>query len=278
MNRVEIIKASGEKDTFKIEKLTASLRKAGASSSLAGEIAQSINKTIYDGLSTKEIYKQAFALLRKQSRPTAARYKLKKAIMELGDTGYPFEKFVGALLNAEDFDTQVGVIVQGQCVTHEVDVIALKDKLHYMCECKFHNRQGRQCNVKIPLYINSRFKDVEAQWQKLSEHGTKFHQGWIFTNTRFTSDAEQYAECIGLQLISWNYPEGNSLKDRIDKTGVHPITCLTSLTKNEKRKLIDVDIITCKAHCNNENVLDKLSLTKTKRNRVMNEARAICKK
>ncbi|MEZ4900024.1 MAG: hypothetical protein R2806_24515 [Saprospiraceae bacterium] len=44
MNRVEIIKASGEKDTFKIEKLTASLRKAGASSSLAGEIAQSINK------------------------------------------------------------------------------------------------------------------------------------------------------------------------------------------------------------------------------------------
>ena len=65
MNRVEIIKASGEKDTFKIEKLTASLRKAGASSSLAGEIAQSINKTIYDGLSTKEIYKQAFALLRK---------------------------------------------------------------------------------------------------------------------------------------------------------------------------------------------------------------------
>lgn len=128
------------------------------------------------------------------------------------------------------------------------------------------------------MYINSRFKDVEAQWQKLSEHGTKFHQGWIFTNTRFTSDAEQYAECIGLQLISWNYPEGNSLKDRIDKTGVHPITCLTSLTKNEKRKLIDVDIITCKALCNNENVLDKLSLTKTKRNRVMNEARAICKK
>ncbi len=68
--------------------------------------------------------------------------------MELGDTGYPFEKFVAALLRSEGYETKVGVIVQGHCVTHEVDVVAENDRHHYMCECKFHNSQGRFCNVK----------------------------------------------------------------------------------------------------------------------------------
>ena len=277
MNSINIIKANGEIVPFESQKLMHSLQKAGASPQLSKEITDVVSNDLYEEMTTKEIYKQAFTLLKKKSKPSAARYKLKKAIMELGDTGFPFEKFVAALLTAEGFQTKVGTIVQGKCVTHEVDVIAEKDELHYMCECKFHNRQGRHCDVKIPLYIHSRFKDVEAQWQKNPEHQIKFHQGWIFTNTRFTTDATQYAECSGLQLVSWDYPKGNGIRERIDKTGVHPITSLTTLTLKEKKELIRNELITCKDLCANSEILSKVGLDKKRQEKILNEAMALCK-
>lgn len=278
MNSIEIIKANGEKAIFQISKLIASLKKAGASKELANDIAASIRDELYSGMTTKEIYKKAFAQLRKHSRPTAARYKLKKAIMELGETGYPFEKFVGALLASEGFKTQVGVIVQGNCVTHEVDVIAKKDNHHYMCECKFHNRQGRNCNVKIPLYIQSRFKDVEQAWLKKSGHEHKLHQGWIFTNTRFSIDAMKYGKCVGLKLVSWDYPENDGIKDRIDKLGVHPITCLTTLSSKEKKHLLNRNIVLCIELCKQPNLLKIIGINESRHNRILNEATELCTK
>jgi Holliday junction resolvase-like predicted endonuclease len=277
MNRVEIIKANGEKTNFQIEKLIASLRKAGAPTVLATNIATEIQNSLFDGMTTKTIYKKAFSKLRKNSRPSAARYKLKKAIMELGDTGYPFEKFVAALLSTEGYETQVGV-VQGHCVTHEVDVIAQNDKHHYMCECKFHNQQGRHCNVKIPLYIQSRFKDVEKAWRKTPGHQTKIHQGWIFTNTRFSSDAMQYGKCMGLKLVSWDYPANDGIKDRIDRSGVHPITCLTTLTSSEKKDLIELDKILCMDLCNSPNLLQKIGVSENRKQKILQEATDLCNK
>jgi hypothetical protein len=273
---MNIIKANGDKVPYKSQKLMRSLLLAGASPQLAQEILDSISQFLYPEITTKEIYKQAFKLLRKNSKPLAAHYRLKKAIMELGETGFPFEKFVSELLAAENFETKVGVIVQGNCVSHEVDVIAEKDNLHYMCECKFHNRQGRHCDVKIPLYIQSRFKDLEAHWQKESEHKHKFHQGWIFTNTRFTTDAIQYAECSGLQLISWSYPEGNSIRERVDRTGVHPVTCLNILTKSEKQALIDLEIVTCKNLCRKPESLLRIGVSQKRYHLILDEAKSIC--
>ena len=47
---------------------------------------------LYPGITTKEIYRRAFSMLRKASAHLAAEYKLKKAFQELGPSGYPFEK------------------------------------------------------------------------------------------------------------------------------------------------------------------------------------------
>ena len=60
---------------------------------------------------------------------------------------------------------------------HEVDVIAEKDNQHFMIECKFHNDSSRNCNVKIPLYTQSRFLDILKRWEKMPGHTAKFHQG-----------------------------------------------------------------------------------------------------
>tara|TARA_R110002073_G_scaffold5410_3_gene33374 strand:+ start:4798 stop:5637 length:840 start_codon:yes stop_codon:yes gene_type:complete len=276
MNNITIIKASGEEAPFQVEKLKSSLQRAGADKTVINQIAQEIEAALYHGITTKKIYQMAFKMLKGKSRVSASKYKLKKAIMELGPSGFPFEKFVGKILEMEGFKTEVGVIVQGHCVQHEIDVAAIKDNKHYMIECKYHSGQGRFCNVKIPLYIQSRFLDVEKQWKKQLGHLTKFHQGWVFTNTRFTTDAIQFGTCMGLGLVSWDYPKNNSLKYRIDKLGMHPLTALTTLTKVEKTKLLDTGIVLCKELHEKPEFLEKIGIDKVRHKKILEDSEALC--
>ncbi|MDY2586016.1 ATP cone domain-containing protein [Winogradskyella aquimaris] len=277
MNSITIIKASGDKAPFQVEKLISSLQRAGAKKTVIEQIVKETEKVIYDGITTKKIYQMAFKMLKGKSRVSASRYKLKKAIMELGPTGFPFEKFVGKILEQEGFQAEVGVIVQGHCVQHEVDVAALKDNKHYMIECKYHSDQGRTCNVKIPLYIQSRFLDVEKQWQKQPGHQMKFHQGWVYTNTRLTTDAIQYGTCMGLGLVSWDYPRENGLKDRIDQSGLHPLTALTTLTRAEKTKLLDEGIVLCKELHESPKLLEKIGVPKSRHKNILIDSSELCK-
>ncbi|MDT7827281.1 ATP cone domain-containing protein [Pricia sp. S334] len=276
MDKINIIKASGEKAPFEIEKVIRSLERAGADKLLVKEIVQDIDKKVHDGMTTKKIYQMAFNTLKRRSRVSASKYKLKKALMELGPSGYPFEKFVGKILEHEGFDAKVGVIVQGNCVQHEVDVIAQKENKHFMIECKYHSDQGRFCNVKIPLYIQSRFLDVQKQWEKQESHKNKSHQGGVYTNTRFTTDAMQYGNCVGLMLTSWDYPKGRALKDRIDKAGLHPLTSLTTITKSEKSKLLEQEIVLCREIKDNPDVLKKVGIDGARRKKILADSQSLC--
>ena len=145
-----------------------------------------------------------------------------------------------------------------------------------MIECKFHSDQGRFCNVKIPLYIHSRFLDVEKQWEKQKGHETKFHQGGVYTNTRFTTDAIQYGTCAGLMLTSWDYPKGNGLKERIDMSGLHPLTSLTTLTTTEKSKLLDTGIVLCKEINENPSLLEQIGIAKQRQKNILNDSEELC--
>ncbi|MEJ5962984.1 ATP cone domain-containing protein [Pedobacter immunditicola] len=273
---INIVKYSGNVVAFDVNKLINSLRRSQACEELIQQIVAKVENQLYDGISTKKIYQMAFKMLKGKSRVSASKYNLKKALMELGPSGFPFEKLVGKLLAHEGFVTKVGVIVKGVCVQHEVDVIAQKDNYHYMIECKYHSDQGRFCNVKIPLYIQSRFLDIEKQWVQLKGHETKLHKGGVYTNTRFTSDAIQYGECVGLLLTSWDYPSGNGLKDRIDKSGLHPLTALTTLTKAEKTKLLDEGIVLCKELHGNPGLLEKIGIPKARHQNILEDSEQLC--
>lgn len=278
MNKSVLIKKySGEYQVFDINKLINSLRRSKADENHVQEIAREVQGLIEEGMTTKKIYQLAFKMLKSRSRVSASKYKLKKALMELGPSGFPFEKFVGKLFKSEGFKTEVGVIVQGNCVQHEVDVIAQKDNKHYMIECKYHSDQGRFCNVKIPLYIHSRFLDVERQWEHHKGHESKLHQGGVYTNTRFTTDAIQYGTCVGLLLTSWDYPQGNGLKDRIDKAGLHPLTALTSLTKSEKVQLLNKGIVLCKELVKNPGFLGQIGISNPRRKKILEDSKELCR-
>lgn len=243
---INITKRNGLKAPFDVQKLINSLDRSGVAKSDIEQIIHEVKRNLFEGISTHKVYQMAYSILRKKSHRAAGKYRLKKAIFELGPSGYPFERFVGELLKNQGYTVEVGKIVAGHCIQHEVDVVAEKDDRKYMIECKFHGQPNRKSDVKVSLYIHSRFLDVEKEWKKNEAGNLKFHQGWIITNTRFTADAIQFGKCAGLNMISWDYPQSGSLRDRIDMSGLHPITALQTITKKEKKALLDLDRVLCR--------------------------------
>lgn len=273
---IDIIKYSGEKVKFSLDKLRASLRRTGAEDKVIGSILDIVRDELYQGISTKEIYNRAYALLRKKKSYLASKYKLKKAIYELGPTGFPFERFISSVLKYSGYKTEVGKTIPGKCVTHEIDVIANKNGDSTIIECKFHSEQGQKCNVKIPLYINSRYLDVKSHWDNNYKNKTMLTQGWLVTNTRFTKDALQYGNCCGLYLLSWDYPKNNGLKDRIDRLGLYPITVSTLLTNREKQFLLSRDVVLCRQLVGDAFYLDHLGVSEIRKEKILNEIKQLC--
>ena len=268
---IRVTKGNGDKVYFNPEKLKQALESSGAGRAEQEKVIRLVTQKLYDGIPTGKIYRLAFELLKKESYKIAGRYKLKNAIMELGPTGFPFEKFVGRIFETMGYKVQTGVIVQGKCVTHEVDVIARKPNEMLMIECKFHSDSFTKSSVQVPLYIHSRFQDVKETWEK--EFGDHIHyQGGVVTNTRFSDDAEKYGNCAGLLMISWDFPEGNSLKSKIDKSGLHPLTSLISLKKDQKQKLLENGIVLCSELENNRNILKEIGMQERQISRILREA------
>ena len=274
---IRIKKASGESEPFAESKLRNSLKRAGASQKAIDAIVQDVTSSLRDGMTTKDIYLRAFSLLRQKERPTAGRYHLRMALMELGPSGHPFEKFVGALLKAEGFSTKVSVIMQGRCVSHELDVVAEKGEEHIMVECKFHNQYGIKSDVKIALYVQARFEDIEKRWKAEPGHGTKLHAVWLVTNTKFTTDATDYASCVGMHALGWGYPATESLQELVERYSLHPVTCLTTLDHLQKQELIQEGYVLCKDILNNQADLEKIVRNPTHVSEIVQEARELLK-
>lgn len=276
IQEIQVKKASGEQQTFSEDKLRNSLRRAGASDELIQSVIQQMQSQLYDGISTHEIYKKAFRLLHKSVRSLAARYSLKKAIMELGPTGFPFEKLVGEILKRQGYEVQTGVTMQGKCIHHEVDVLAEKPHEVIMVECKYHNTAGHVSGVQIPLYVNSRFQDIESVWKLHPGNENKIFHSWIVTNTRFSYDAETFGKCAGLQLLGWDYPKKGNLKYLIERAGLFPITALTGLSRKQKEILIDQDIILCSQLLKKPGVISGFEFNHRKYEEVMAELNDLC--
>lgn len=276
MSQIQVTKYSGETQPYDESKLRQSLKSAGATQDTIDQIAKNISELLYDGISTQKIYAEAFRQLRQDSSRSAGRYKLKEALFELGPTGYPFEIFIGELLNRHGYETEVGVTMKGDCVPHEIDVVAKKDDEFLMVECKFHNRNQHHCNIKVPLYIHSRFLDIKGKWSQQPGHKFKVHRGFVATNTRFSSDAVTYASCVGLQLLSWDYPKREGIKELVRKYNLHPVTCLSSLSKDDKSLLLEKDVIFCRQIWEDKEILKSAGINPRRVNNIAKEAGEIC--
>lgn len=273
---IQVTKASGERAVYDREKLIQSLHRSGAADDAIRSVVDDVESDLVDGISTHKIYRRAFQLLKRSNVVAASQYKLKSAVMELGPSGYPFEQFVGALFRASGWESRVGVVMPGMCVTHEVDVFAVKNGVVRFTECKFRNMPGSKVDVKVPLYVNSRVRDLVARYSKDHDDGSVVgYQGWVVTNSKFTEDAERYGECEGMHLMAWDYPQGRGLLDLIRTTGLLPITVLHSLSGKQKEAVMSKDVVICRELWKNGDLLAELGIELSVRNRVMEELRAV---
>ncbi len=263
-NQVFIVKATGEREEFNPEKLKNSLERAGAMESVIEEIVSHIKAEINDGMSTKEIYRHAFELLSRKQKKAAAKYSLRKAIMELGPTGFPFEQFVAQIFAAKGYQVTNDFIAKGECALHEIDVTAWNENKLIFVEAKFHNELGIKSDLKVALYVKARWDDLQNQEFEGFGHKRKMDEGWLLTNTKFSSAAIEYGKCRNMKMVGWNYPNKSNLQDLIADAGLHPITCLESITPSDERVLMQSGIVLCKQALENKDMLEQVGLNKEK--------------
>ena len=99
-------------------------------------------------------------------------------------------------------------------------------------------------------------------------------QGWVVTNSRFTSDATDYGKCVGLKLLGWDYPQNRSLKSLVETHQIQPITTLSSLTKSDREKLFKEGIVMCRTMCDEAQRVEELIGKKA--GKILKEADYIC--
>ncbi len=274
MEPVTIIKSTGEREAFDPTKLEASLIRAKASEAARSEIIGHVMKELKEGMSTSQIYKHAFFLLSKTESHAAVRYSLRRAVMDLGPSGFPFEKFIAEIFREKGFEVMTGQLVKGTCVEHEIDVVAYNENKLIFVEAKFHNGLGLKSDVKIALYVKARFDDLYGK--KYNFGGEReLSEGWLVTNTKFSKTAIEYGTCAGLRMIGWNYPSVDNLQDLIEDAGLHPLTSLTTLSITDKAALLRQGIVLAKTLIADTSYLEAIGLSTGRMQNVLNEIKIL---
>jgi hypothetical protein len=220
LRKIIIIKANGQKVPFDARKVESTCIRAGASGDLAKRIASKIQSRIHYGTTTKEIYRMVLQLLSQDgSSAVKHRYRLKEAIMRMGPAGFPFETYVGQILDQFGYKTKLtGIELAGKCVSHEIDLVveSTQDGKKWLVECKYHNMPGRYTGLKDSLYTHARFLDL----------ADKVDKEMLVCNTKVSPEVVTYAKCVGQDVLSWRYPPERGLEKMIEDKKLYPITIL----------------------------------------------------
>lgn len=277
----QITKSDGGVEAFDSAKLVASLRRAGAEESVARAIAGDVEREITEGTSTHDVYARAFAHLRQHRATAAARYSLKRAVMEFGPSGFPFEAYLAELFRSQGYEAAIDVHVRGKCVEHEIDVVLRKHmgEIHerIYVEAKFHNTIGFKTDLQVALYVQARLEDILAGETDPRDHDAAArHHGMIITNTKFTSLALQYGRCKGLGLMGWDYPHEGNLHDIITSAALYPVTALTTLSHRQKQGLLSERVVLCNTLSRHEDALARAGVSQNQMQSVLEEASGLC--
>ncbi len=270
MFRKEVIKASGDLQKFNSRKVYATILEAGGSKKLASETEALVRNGFHKGIMTEEILEMILANIKKEPG-VAQRYDLKRAIMNLGPSGFPFEKFFGRVIQSYGYKVKVSNFIKGSKVLHEVDIVASRDDVKFMIECKYHNQVGTETRLKPAMYTYARFLDVQKNGG--------FNRAWLATNTKCVDVAVLYAEGVDMKITSWKYPKGESLRDLIEGKRLYPITSIKLIDEKVKVKLFDADIVVARDLLDYtvEELMHRTGLGKGEVADIISEVKDICK-
>lgn len=239
---VEVTKWDGRREPFQREKVERTLLRLGAPPRLAERLSRKIEDEAYEGIPTKEVLDRVYQALEEYKPAVALRKDLRTALGEMRSAP-DFEEYVRIVLRAQGYRVHPNRIIQGLCVTHEVDGIAEKDGERIYLEVKHHRDPHNYTPFEGTLSAKAKLDDIR-EGLKRGLNNEPFDRVLIVCNTRLTEHARRYADCIGIDHMGWNVPHGRGFERLIEEKRLYPVTILRSPTEEEKGKLSEHGILT----------------------------------
>jgi hypothetical protein len=241
---VFVTKADGTRQLFDREKVVKTCLRMGASRKIADDIAEEVEKRLYDGIPTSKILQMTFRLLRKYKPAIRHLLDLRKGLSLMGSKP-EFENFVQILLAHNGFEVTPNRLVTGKCVKHEVDAIARKDSVTYFVEAKHHMNYHTPTGLDESRIARAILEDVTEGFE-LGKSNLKIDRAMIVTNTRYSEHARRYGKCRNILQIGWSSPANLSLQNMIEEKNLYPLSCLRDLKSETKTKLVNSGIVLMK--------------------------------
>ncbi|MBI4440962.1 restriction endonuclease [Candidatus Woesearchaeota archaeon] len=217
---IRITRADGVVEEFKPAHVLAVCKRLGVPDAIAQAAVRHVLRQLHDHDSTRRIAELVQAALPLRY---SLLYGLRNAVAAFDSL--TFELYCARVLTAHGYTCTHDVIVRGESVEHQVDVIAARGDGLFLVECKHHVNPHRDCGLGEVLQVQARLEDIAAGYRrKMNPYG--FTQAWLITNTKFSQHAQQYAAAKNILLSGWRYKGSLSLTKLIEQRQVFPITLL----------------------------------------------------
>jgi len=239
---IQVKKADGRLEPFDRSKVVRTALHLGLDSDEAEAIAEEVSKSIYDGIPTSKILSLIHELARK-SRPELEHIgDLREAISRMRSKP-DFEEYIRLVLKAIGYLVEPGRVLEGRCISHEIDGIAFMDDEVLVVEVKHHVNPHTYTGLDTVLQLWATLEDLREGY-RLGLHHYAFTSAILACNTKISLHAERYARCKGIKYMGWKYPQAFALGDIVAKHKLYPITMLRFLSEEQVASLGNQGIVT----------------------------------
>ncbi|HDM88411.1 MAG TPA: restriction endonuclease [Candidatus Bathyarchaeota archaeon] len=275
MHEVRVRKADGRFQPFDRRKVIRTCMKLRVGRIEAERIADKISKMVYDGIPTNEILSAIYEEVKKIRPEYEHAHDLREAISMIRPKP-DFEYFIGITLSSLGYRVESARIVDGRCIEHEIDGIAMKNDEVLMVEVKHHVNPHTYTGLDVFLAVHSTLRDLMDGY-RLGLHSYPFTAALVACNTKISQHAERYARCVGIRYMGWRYPRAFALEDLITRHKLYPITMLKILKRDHVERLGDRGIVTLKQliEIDVDRLMEILEISEKEIKEIKDKARAI---
>ena len=239
---LRVRKADGRLEQYDSSKVIRTALHLGLDRADAESLEKEISERIHDGIPTSEILSMIHELARKFRPELVHMRDLREAISALRPKP-DFEEYARIVLREAGYLVEPGRVLEGRCVSHEIDGIAFKGEEVFVIEVKHHQNHHAYTGLGTVLELWATLEDLREGY-RLGFHPYAFTSAILVCNTKISLHAERYARCKGIMYMGWRYPRAFALSDIVSSKKIYPITMLRTLSSGMIERLGDRGIVT----------------------------------
>ena len=239
---VYVTKADGSLQPYDRGKVVSVCLRLHASQEEAELVADRVEERLYDGIPTREIIRMVYEYLGELKPHLKPIMDLREALGAIRSKP-DFEEYVRAMFRELGYRTRPATVVRGFCVEHEIDGILERDVEVLCLEVKHHTQPHVKVRLEELLKLRSVFEDLRRGYEN-GLNNLPLSGALMVSNAKFSEMAVRYAKCVGIRVLGWNTPRGGGIERLIDEYGLHPVTSLKELSRDQVERLCDAGICT----------------------------------